>query len=83
MTVARVDKRIRLTKILKVADRAAAYYESTRLAGFAESEAARFFGRPSGINPDALDLAPWPATVADDRFLGRFSELSESPPPSA
>jgi 5'-deoxynucleotidase YfbR-like HD superfamily hydrolase len=73
----------RLVKILKAADRAAAYYESTRLAGFAESEAAKFFGRPSGVNPDALEIAPWPATVAEARFLKRFAELLEAPPPSA
>ncbi len=66
----------RLTRILKAADRAAAHYESTRLAGFAESEAAKFFGRPSGINPDTLDLSPWPATIAEARFLKRFGELS-------
>jgi hypothetical protein len=66
----------RLNRLLKTADRHAAYYESTRLAGFAEPEAAKFFGRPSGVNPDALDLTPWPTLVAEDRFLKRFGELS-------
>lgn len=72
----------RLGKLLKTADRHAAYYESTRLAGFAEPEAARFFGRPSGINPDSLDLAPWPTLLAEERFLQRFAELSPPAPPA-
>jgi 5'-deoxynucleotidase YfbR-like HD superfamily hydrolase len=68
----------RLLKVLKTADRAAAYYESTRLAGFAESEAAKFFGRPNGINPEKLELDPWTAVEAEARFLRRFGELSSA-----
>ena len=73
----------RLSKLLKTADRHAAYYESTRLAGFAEPEAAKFFGRPSGINPDELDLRPWPTLTAEARFLERFGELSDRVAPPA
>jgi 5'-nucleotidase len=68
----------RLKARIKAGDRAAAYYEATRLAGFAEAEAARFFGRPGGIDPSGLSLAPWPAAVAERRFLKRFAALYRS-----
>src|SRR5262245_36095292 len=35
----------KLTERIKSADRIAAYYEATRLAGFDETEAVRYFGR--------------------------------------
>src|SRR5437764_11038073 len=35
-----------LLTLIKAADRAAAYLEATRLAGFSATEASRFFGRP-------------------------------------
>src|SRR3954470_15402756 len=38
-----------LTRLIKAADRAAAYLEATRLAGFADSEAKRFFGTPPEV----------------------------------
>jgi 5'-deoxynucleotidase YfbR-like HD superfamily hydrolase len=66
----------RLTAKIKVADRIAAYYEATRLAGFAEGEAVRYFGRPRGVDPDRLDLDPWPAAVAEHRFLKRFAVVA-------
>ena len=65
----------KLTAQVKAADRIAAYYEATRLAGFSEPEARRFFGSPRGIDPDQLDLAPWPPTTAEKRFLARFRAL--------
>jgi 5'-deoxynucleotidase YfbR-like HD superfamily hydrolase len=61
-----------LTAKVKAADRVAAYYEAVTLAGFAEKEAVRFFGRPRGVDPSRLDLAPWPASTAERRFLKRF-----------
>src|SRR6185436_9887995 len=39
-----------LTARIKAADRAAAFFEATRLAGFAENEAERYFGRPRGVD---------------------------------
>src|SRR5881394_3780046 len=38
-----------LTRLIKSSDRAAAYLEATQLAGFAESEAKRFFGTPPEV----------------------------------
>jgi 5'-deoxynucleotidase YfbR-like HD superfamily hydrolase len=66
----------RLTRRIKTADRVAAYFEATRLAGFAEAEAIRYFGRPRGVAVDRLDLEPWPAAVAEKRFLARFKAVA-------
>jgi 5'-deoxynucleotidase YfbR-like HD superfamily hydrolase len=66
-----------LEKLIKIADREAAYLEATRLAGFAAAEAIRFFGRPPAISP-AMErdyLKPWPAETAQARYLERFKRL--------
>src|SRR5262249_44847429 len=62
-----------LTARIKAADRVAAFYEATRLAGFGEAEARRFFGRPRGVDPARLDLEPWPAKKAERSYLARFA----------
>ena len=64
-----------LLKLIKQADTVAAYFEATRLAGFAESEAVKFFGRPRGFSADMFDLAPLPALKAQQEFLQRFQAL--------
>ncbi|MBV8323773.1 MAG: HD family hydrolase, partial [Hyphomicrobiales bacterium] len=38
-----------ITRLIKAADRSAAYLEATRLAGFKPAEAGRFFGRPPAL----------------------------------
>jgi 5'-nucleotidase len=63
----------RLSAKIKAADTIAAYFEATRLAGFSDAEALRFFGRPRRVDPASLPLAPWPAAVAERRFLKRFA----------
>jgi hypothetical protein len=68
----------RLASRIKSADRSAAYFEAIRLAGFGEREAVRFFGRPRGVDPDRLDLTPWPAGVAERRFLKRFAIVEKA-----
>jgi 5'-deoxynucleotidase YfbR-like HD superfamily hydrolase len=65
----------RVAAAIKAADRIAAYYEATRLAGFEEAEARRFFGSPKGIDAGRLDLKPWPAALAEKRFVARFTVL--------
>ncbi|MEP0324755.1 HD family hydrolase [Bauldia litoralis] len=65
----------RLKARIKAGDRAAAYYEATTLAGFGETEAAKFFGQPRDVDPTGLDLTPWPAAIAEKRFLKRFAGL--------
>ncbi|WP_271206086.1 HD family hydrolase [Methylopila jiangsuensis] len=64
-----------VNRILKRADRTAAFLEATRLAGFSLAEARRVFGRPEGAPADA-DLTPWPADQAAERFLARFAALT-------
>jgi hypothetical protein len=66
-----------LTRLIKTADRSAAYLEATRLAGFAPEEAKRFFGPPPKFSA-ALErdyLSPWPAGAAQARFKERFEKL--------
>ena len=64
-----------LRALIKRADAIAAYYEATRLAGFAEKEAVQFFGRPRGIDPQGLDLTAMPTQDVQDAFLQRFAFL--------
>jgi 5'-deoxynucleotidase YfbR-like HD superfamily hydrolase len=66
-----------LTKLIKAADRSAAYLEATRLAGFAHEEARRFFGPPPKFSA-ALErdfLTPWPAGTAEARLRERAEKL--------
>ena len=72
----RVPLAAKLVATIKAADRVAAYYEATRLAGFSDAEAAKVFGRPRGFDPAVLDLDPWPAAIAEERFLERFRLVS-------
>ncbi len=67
-----------LNALIKTADRAAAYLEATRLAGFEAAEARRFFGRPPTFSA-ALErdyLKPWPAGTAQARYLDRIKKLA-------
>ena len=59
---------------IKAADRGAAYLEATELAGFAQAEAKRLFGRDPGLQPATRRdyLTPWTAAKAEKRFLARF-----------
>ena len=60
--------------LIKRADRASAYLEATQLAGFDETEAGKFFGKPRGL--DDITLEPLPADAAKSAFLKRFETLS-------
>ncbi len=64
-----------LKSLIKRADQVAAFFEATRLAGFSESEAVKYFGRPRGFDPAGLDLSPRPTSVVQDDFLARFAAL--------
>jgi 5'-deoxynucleotidase YfbR-like HD superfamily hydrolase len=66
-----------IARMIKTADRGAAYLEATRLAGFSAAEARRFFGPPPVLSP-AIErdyLTPWPAGTAEKRFMERFNAL--------
>ena len=69
-----------IAKLIKRADKIAAYYEATQLAGFARDEARRFFGQPKGLSPGLVKrlskLRPRPAAEGEAAFLKRFNELA-------
>jgi 5'-deoxynucleotidase YfbR-like HD superfamily hydrolase len=69
-----------ITQAIKAADRGAAYLEATELAGFAEAEAKRLFGRDPGL-PSATRadyLTPWNAAKAEKQFLARFKAIAST-----
>jgi len=65
---------------IKRADRIAAYYEATGLAGFSESEGILYFGHPDAIGEmlakRLATLSPMPAQDVQKRFIERFVELT-------
>jgi 5'-deoxynucleotidase YfbR-like HD superfamily hydrolase len=70
----------RVSNMIKAADRVAAYYEATVLAGFTLEEGVRYFGEPRGV-PASLaaelnTLEPLPAAEAQSAFLARFRALA-------
>ncbi len=71
----------KLVRAIKRADQVAAWFEATRLAGFSEIEAARYFGRPRGFSADDFDLAPRAAKTVERQFLAaaRTIEISRGP----
>jgi len=60
--------------LIKRADRIAAYFEATQLAGFTITEARKFFGAPRGVMVGKLRTLP--AVEAQALFLERFRGLS-------
>jgi uncharacterized protein len=71
-----------ITSAIKDADRVAAYFEATVLAGFARDEAELYFGTPYGLDPGLAhllaDLEAWPTHLAQSAFLQRFQALSDT-----
>ena len=71
----------RIIAIIKSADRIAAFYEATRLAGFTQAEANRYFDVPRGMPVHLSDrleaLNAVPVANAQARFLARFWDLAE------
>jgi 5'-deoxynucleotidase YfbR-like HD superfamily hydrolase len=71
-----------VTGEIKRADRIAAFYEATRLAGFSVDEAEQFFGRPEETNftltQRLVSLQALPAADAQRLFLERFAVLARS-----
>ncbi|MGQ0741495.1 MAG: HD domain-containing protein [Alphaproteobacteria bacterium] len=62
------------TALIKSADRLAAYFEATQLAGFEEKEAKKFFGNPRGVRMPRL--VPLVTAEAQAQYLERFRRLS-------
>jgi 5'-deoxynucleotidase YfbR-like HD superfamily hydrolase len=65
---------------IKRADRVAAFYEATRLAGFSQDEALIFFGEPEETNftltQQLVALSPLSTADAQRLFLERFAALT-------
>ncbi len=70
-----------ITKLIKRADKIAAYYEAIALAGFSQAEARRYFGQPRGLNARTVAklrrIEPLPVAEAQARFIKHFNELAE------
>lgn len=66
-----------LTRKIKKADRVAAYLEATQLAGFSLEEAAKFFGRPSGLDGARgfHALRPLASEDAEAAYVRKFKQL--------
>jgi uncharacterized protein len=68
-----------VAKLIKRADKIAAYYEASCLAGFSRNEARRFFGQPRGLSPALVKrlsyLIPLPAAAVETEFINRFNDL--------
>lgn len=65
---------------IKRADRFAAFYEATRLAGFSTEEAIKYFGHPEYLDTELTQrlemLRPLPTSEAEQLFLKRFAALA-------
>ncbi len=63
---------------IKKADKISAWLEATQIAGFARTEADKFFGKlPAGVDlPDVL--IPRPPMEEKAEFIARFDALSEA-----
>jgi 5'-deoxynucleotidase YfbR-like HD superfamily hydrolase len=68
-----------VTAAIKHADRIAAYFEATRLAGFSLDEADQYFGKPAELPPVLTGqlnlLAGQSTTEAQAAFLAAFKSL--------
>ncbi|WP_119272023.1 HD domain-containing protein [Taklimakanibacter deserti] len=66
-----------LARKIKKADQIAAYLEATQLAGFSLEEAARFFGRPSGLDGTKSfhALRPLAPNDAEAAYVRKFKQL--------
>jgi 5'-deoxynucleotidase YfbR-like HD superfamily hydrolase len=66
-----------LNKKIKKADRIAAYLEATQLAGFSLVEAAKFFGKPLGLDgaKSFHALRPLAPTEAEAAYVRKFKQL--------
>jgi 5'-deoxynucleotidase YfbR-like HD superfamily hydrolase len=68
-----------IARIVKRADKAAAFLEATQLAGFSHEEAERFFGKPPNLRRRGAghltSLQPMAAEEASRRYLVRFQAL--------
>ncbi|WP_146347713.1 HD domain-containing protein [Phaeobacter marinintestinus] len=60
---------------IKKADRVSAWMEAIRIAGFSESEATKFFGRPDAALIDGFDIHLRPPVEVRNAFTARHEAL--------
>ena len=65
---------VRVKRAIKAADKVSAWIEATRLAGFAEREADRLFGRPDAAL--LREIVPRPPAEARAAFAKRLAALA-------
>ncbi|MGO9363188.1 MAG: HD domain-containing protein, partial [Rhodomicrobium sp.] len=78
---------LNIAQLIKKADKVAAYFEATQLAGFSADDAKAFAGDPAALGaalPDALlHIVPLEPAAAQAAYLERFAALegqAEAPP---
>ncbi|MCF6321907.1 MAG: HD family hydrolase [Rhizobiaceae bacterium] len=65
----------KLKTFIKRADKIAAYFEATHLAGFTTAEALKYFGKPGEMNPEGLTINPLTTHGAQKQFMQVFQSL--------
>ncbi|MFK7754600.1 MAG: hypothetical protein AB8B51_18890 [Sedimentitalea sp.] len=68
---------VRVKKQIKKADRVSAWMEATRIAGFSETEADKFFGAPDPAMIRDLDIDLRPPVEVRAAFTARHAALME------
>ncbi|MGV6849665.1 MAG: HD domain-containing protein [Marinibacterium sp.] len=66
---------VRVKKQIKKADRISAWMEATRIAGFSEAEATRFFGRPDPAHLHGMEIVLRPPVQVRVAFTDRHAAL--------
>ncbi len=66
---------VRVKQQIKKADRISAWMEATRIAGFSETEANKFFGRPDPAVIEGLDIQLRPPVEARNAYTVRHEFL--------
>ncbi len=68
-----------IAQLIKKADKIAAYYEATQLAGFTLADAKQYFGHPGQLNatiPESVEnIEPLDTAAAQAAYLARFAAL--------
>ncbi|WP_108483908.1 HD domain-containing protein [Oceaniglobus ichthyenteri] len=66
---------VAIKRQIKKADRISAWLEATQIAGFSQTEATRFFGRPDGALTAGLSIMLRPAPLVRADYTARHDEL--------
>ena len=66
---------VKVKRQIKAADRVSAWMEATQIAGFSQTEATRFFGRPSDELIAGLDIVLRPPREVRAAFTARHAAL--------